>query len=105
MAEILINSLAAVGGVGGLLAALMFYFYNKNEKTNMATLERYNRALSEANLQLIGVVKENTVAMTQMQATTAALGAAVAELTRDLRERDQYFREHILPIVARKVNS
>lgn len=64
---------SATLGVGGLLAFAMFLFYRKDQ---MANSEAW-RGQSEV---LIAIVKENTAAISQLQASTTALQTSVGAL-------------------------
>lgn len=64
---------SATLGVGGLLAFAMFLFYRKDQ---MANAEAW-RGQSDV---LIAIVKENTAAISQLQASTVALQGSVGSL-------------------------
>ena len=68
-------------GAGGLLAFAMFLFYRKD---TLSAAEAWRG--QSANL--LEVVKENTAAMTSLQATTSALHASVDALRVEMNERE-----------------
>lgn len=72
-------------GVGGVLAGLMFVFYRKD---TLGHAEAW-RGQSEA---LLEVVKENTIAVTALQQTTAALRQTIEALRVDIIRRDELDR-------------
>lgn len=100
MEQEVLRLVATVGGTGGVLAVLMFYFYSKEAQGHTKRQEEYINALAAQNKQLIQVVTDNTAAMTAAVEATSSLKNVVAEMARDFRERDQYFREHVMPRVA-----
>lgn len=72
-------------GVGGALAALIFWFYRKDSIEHARSWQ----GQSEALLQ---VVKDNTSAVVALQQTTAALQATIEALRADMNDRDRITR-------------
>lgn len=94
------KALAAVGGVGGLIAALMFYFYRKDTDAHSKRQEEYIARTEKMNSALISVVRDNTAAMTSIVASAHALQSVVSTLDVNANNRDLWFREHIAPLFA-----
>lgn len=74
-------------GVGGVLAAFIFFY---NRKDANAHAEAW-RGQSEMLMQ---IVKENTASNTNLQATTAALNSVITGLQRDMAGREEWWRSH-----------
>lgn len=68
-------------GVGGTLAALIFWFYRVDANNHAQAWKGQSDAL-------IRVVTDNTAAMTSLQATTAALTTTVEALRQDMHDRE-----------------
>lgn len=98
MEEALVKALAAAGGLGGILAALMFVVYQREMTGHQKRQDEYIAALTRINDQLLRVVADNTAAMTSLNQSTNALQAVVSEVARELRDRDAWVRERLITI-------
>jgi hypothetical protein len=81
-------------GVGGILAAFIFWFNRKDSNDNAKKIAEYAAAWQGQSQLLLQVVKENTASNTSLQATTAALQSVITGLQRDMAEREAWWRGH-----------
>ena len=96
MEDVILKALTTAG-IGGVIAALMFYFYRADQATHAKRQDEFITAVTEMNRQLLAVVSDNTKAMTALQSSTSSLQTVVTQLSADAATRDMYFREHVIP--------
>lgn len=74
-------------GVGGVLAGFIFWFYRKDSN-------EHAKAWQGQSEMLVQVVRENTAAITSLQATTTSLQGAIGGLQKEMSERESWWRSH-----------
>ncbi len=95
------KAMAAIGGVGGILAALMFWFYRIDYAAHSKRQDEYIANASKMNSMLLEVVHDNTVAMTSLVTSTQSLQSVVMTLDVNANTRELWFREHVAPIFVK----
>lgn len=95
------KAIAAAGGVGGVLAALMFWFYRADSLSHQKRQDEFIEMQASSNRTLLEVVRGNTAAVVSLQASTEALRGTVTALDQNAQRRDNWFKDHIAPIFNR----
>ena len=72
-------------GVGGVLAAMTFYYYRLLAAQYLADTKQYGEALKTISESMLQLVKDNVAALTTLNNTVAALHKRLDE-ERDIQE-------------------